>query len=86
MSIPIFTKVRVAQKFSKDVEGENGVKTYYNIKCVDTVSYDSQIVGVSEDVYNKCEEGKDIKLYGKCGGLGNKRYWYFNQCEVVKDK
>lgn len=82
MSIPIFTKVKVVQKASKDYEKDGEVKTYYNIKCVDTVAYDSQIVGVSKDVYDKCVEGKDVKLYGKCGGLGNKRYWYFNQCEV----
>lgn len=85
MSIPIFTKVRVAQKFTKDYKKEDGSSgTYYNIKVVDMVSYDSQILGVSEDVFNKCEEGKDIKLFGKCGGMGQKRYWYFNNCEVIK--
>lgn len=84
MSIPIFTKVKVVQKYTNDVENDGQVKTYYNIKCADTVAYDSQIVGVSEDVYNICEEGKDIKLYGKCGGLGSKRYWYFNRAEVCK--
>lgn len=81
MSIPIFTKVKVVQKFTNEVKNDKGeIKTYYNIKCVDTVSYDSQIVGVSEDIYNdkRCEEGKDIALIGKCGGLGQKRYWYFN--------
>lgn len=79
MSIPIFTKVKVVQKFTNDRKKDDGsTVTYYNIKAVDTVSYDSQIIGVSEDIYNKAEEGKDISLIGKCGGLGNKRYWYFN--------
>lgn len=82
MSIPIFTKVKVVQKFTNERKKDDGsVMTYYNIKAVDTVSYDSQIIGVSEDIYNKAEEGKDIKLIGKCGGLGNKRYWYFNNVQ-----
>lgn len=83
MSIPIVTKVRVVDKSSKDGTKKDGSPTtFYNIKCADPVTFDSQLIGVSEEVYNVCEIGKDVKLVGKAGGLKEK-YWYFN---AVADK
>ena len=78
MSLPIITKARVLNKSTKEGQDKNGApKTYYNLKLADTQTFDSQIVGVTEDIYNAAVEGKDIKLAGKCGGLKEK-YWYFN--------
>lgn len=82
MSIPIVTKVRVISKSTKEGQKKDGSPTiFYNLKCADPVTFDSQVVGVSEEVYNAVEEGQDVKLAGKCGGLKDK-YWYFNA--VVK--
>ncbi|MCR5509288.1 MAG: hypothetical protein K6F34_11465 [Lachnospiraceae bacterium] len=84
MSIPIVTKVRVVSKSTKDGNKKDGTPTvFYNLKVADNVTYDSQIVGVSEEIYNAVEEGQDVKLVGKCGGLKDK-YWYFNA--IAKDK
>ena len=78
MSLPIVTKARVLSKSTKDGTDKNGnPKTYYNLKLADTQTFDSQIVGVTEEIYNAAQENKDIKLAGKCGGLKEK-YWYFN--------
>ena len=78
MSLPIVTKARVLSKSTKEGTDKNGApKMYYNLKLADTQTFDSQIVGVSEEIYNSVEEGKDVKLAGKCGGLKEK-YWYFN--------
>lgn len=78
MSIPILTKVRVISKSKKEGTKKDGTATtFFNLKVADPVTFDSQIIGVSEEVYNEAEEGKDIKLVGKAGGLKEK-YWYFN--------
>lgn len=78
MSLPIVTKARVVNKSIKEGTSRDGKPvTYYNLKLADTVSFDSQQVGVPEEIYNQVEEGQDIKLVGKCGGLKDK-YWYFN--------
>lgn len=78
MSIPIVTKVRVLSKWTNEGKDKDGnPKIYYNIKVADTATYDTQTIGVPEDVFNKAEENKDIKLIGKIGGLKEK-YWYFN--------
>lgn len=83
MSIPIVTKVRVISKSTKEGTKRDGSATmFYNIKVADPVTFDSQIVGVNKEVFDACEEGKDVKLVGKCGGLKEK-YWYFN---AVADK
>lgn len=78
MSLPIVTKARVLSKSTKEGTDKNGSpKMYFNLKLADTQTFDSQIVGVTEEIYNAVEEGKDVKLAGKCGGLKEK-YWYFN--------
>lgn len=78
MSLPILTRARVLSKSTKDGKDKDGKpKTYFNIKLADTSTFDSQIVGVNEEVYNAVEEGQDVLLGGKCGGLKEK-YWYFN--------
>ena len=78
MSIPVFTKVRVVSKSTKEGTKKDGTPTtFFNLKVADPVTFDSQVIGVSEEVYNEAEEGKDIKLVGKAGGLKEK-YWYFN--------
>lgn len=50
--------------------------TWYNLELVDPKNYDRQVVGVPEDVFNKVEEGKTVKLIGEVGGLKTK-YWRF---------
>lgn len=78
MSIPIVTKVRVLSKWTNEGKDREGnPKIYYNLKVADTATYDTQTIGVPEDVYNQAVEQKDIKLIGKLGGLKEK-YWYFN--------
>lgn len=78
MSIPIVTKVRVVSKSTKEGTKKDGTpSTFYNLKVADSVTFDSQIIGVAEDIYNAVEEGQDIKLAGKAGGMKEK-YWYFN--------
>ncbi len=78
MSLPIVTKGRVLSKTTNERTDKNGnPKTYFNLKIADTVTFDSQVVGVPEEIFNAAVEGKDIKLAGKCGGLKEK-YWYFN--------
>ena len=78
MSIPIVTKVRVLSKWTNEGKDREGnPKLYYNLKVADTATYDTQTIGVPEDVYNQAVEQKDIKLIGKLGGLKEK-YWYFN--------
>lgn len=78
MSIPILTKVKVISKFTNDGTDRNGnPRIYYNLKVADPVTYDNQIVGVPEEVYNSVTEGQDVSLVGKAGGLKEK-YWYIN--------
>ena len=84
MSIPIVTKVRVLSKWTKDGKDKEGNdKTYYNIKVADPQTYDTQTIGVTEDIYNMAVENEDIKLIGKLGGLKEK-YWYFNAVDTRK--
>lgn len=79
MALTIFTKGLVVSKWENESASANGdKKTYYNIKLVDTATYDNQILSVSKEVYDKCEEQKNIGLYGRVGGLKDK-YWYFNE-------
>ena len=86
MSIPIFTQVRVLEKQTKDGKDREGnPRIYYNLKVADTQTYDNQIIGVSEEIFNKVEEGKDFRFIGKCGGLKEK-YFYFNEVLPVPDK
>lgn len=73
MSIPMFTQVRVVSKFI-NVKDD---KEYCNLKVADINTFDSQIISVNRELYDIAEEGKDIKLQGKLGGLKDK-YWYFN--------
>ena len=78
MSLPILTRARVLSKSTKPGKDKDGnEKMYYNLKLADTSTFDSQIVGVTEEIFNQVEEGKDVLLGGKCGGLKEK-YWYFN--------
>lgn len=74
MSIPVFTKVVVVSKFTN--EGKDG-KVYCNLKVADKETYDSQIIGVPQEIYDFVHENDEVKLSGKIGGLKEK-YWYFN--------
>lgn len=85
MSLPILTRARVLSKSTKEGTGKDGSpKIYFNVKLADTSTFDSQIVGVNEEVYNSIEEGQDVLLGGKCGGLKEK-YWYFNSLVKPED-
>ena len=79
MPIPIITKVLVVDKWESEATGQDGVtRKYYNMKVADKLTYDNQIIGVSEDIYNKAVKGEEIKLKGTCGGLKDK-FWRFNE-------
>lgn len=86
MSIKIVTQAKVLNKFSNDgINKTTGEKvTWYNLKLVDEETYDSQIVGVPQEVYEAIQEGDKVRLGGEVGGLKTK-YWKFDKfIEKVK--
>lgn len=79
MGMPIITHGLCKSKSAKDGLNKNGEKVvWYNIQLVDPKTYDSQLIGVPKDVYDKCVEGQEVKLAGEFGGLKTK-YWKFDK-------
>lgn len=87
MAIYMMTKpVKVLTKFTNTGKNKEGNDvTYYNFKIADTETYDNQIIGVNEEMYNSVDEGDLVSLAGKFGGLKTK-YWYFEKLRKEKDK
>lgn len=84
MAISVLSGVRVISKFTKDGSNKDGKPiVYYNLKVADVENFDSQIIGVNKEVFDKAEEGKDLILKGKVGGLKEK-YWYFDSVSDSK--
>lgn len=75
MAIKMVTEEMVVlEKSAKDAVCKNGeTKTFYNVKCGSS-SYENQIFGVEEDVYNTLNEGDQVCFSGNFGGLQNK-FW-----------
>lgn len=64
----------VLEKSAKDALCKDGTtKTFYNVKC-GTQSYENQLFGVDENVYNTLSEGDQVIFNGSFGGLQNK-FW-----------
>lgn len=75
MAIRMVTEEMVIlSKDAKDVECKDGhIRTYYNVKA-GTQSYENQIFGVTEEIYNTVSEGDKVIFSGIFGGLQNK-FW-----------
>ena len=83
MGMPIITEGIVVSKTANDRTKDDGTKvTYYNIK-LGNEKYDSQVIGVPQEVYDQVSEGQKIQLGGEFGGLKNK-YWKFDRLIAKK--
>lgn len=75
----------VLNKDSKDVTCKDGqTRTYYNIKC-GTASYENQLIGVTQEIYDNLSEGDKVIFKGNFGGLQNK-FWRVTDIEKLTPK
>lgn len=78
--INVMTKARVLSKWSKDVVKDDGsTTTYYSVKLADPVKCENDVCNVSEEVYNKVQEGSDVCLYGYVARFGKNTSLKFTQ-------
>lgn len=83
MSLVIVTQAKVIEKIEKPYTRQDGTTTtYYNLKLGDFARCESQTISVDKSIYDQVSEGQDIKLKGLAGGVGNSKWFSFN--ELIK--
>lgn len=80
----IITEAMVLDKNSKQGSGDYSNNVYYNVQLGEPKDlngmtvYDTQLIGVPEEVYKNVEVGKINRFGGSFGGLKTK-WWKFDK-------